>query len=340
MNLNVIFKNVGLGDSIILEWIGDDNRKKTGIINCNLHEGTNPIKDYIIEYNIIEIEFIILSSPQYKNYSGFVDLFNYCIKEKIIIHKFLHTLSFTPSIVKQLNKNIEFSKILTSSEVQLNRKQKIAQLFTLLHNLHIDKNSILRGVYLISDLNKIVLNYNLTLNFLSPSLHETQIYLDKTIKSLLGRGLHKSSTNHDANLLSSIIQLESNTEQILFTLNATKYSLRRLLKNENTSLFDKKMILAQIPNHGAKKNHTSQFWEEFKNSNSTIIVASVDSNPYNYPHKEVLEYFTEKSLQVYTTGSVRSITKNINMLNLYESPFKKNEIRFSIQNGNVITTIR
>ena len=85
---SVNFKNVGQGDSIIIEW--DD---KIGIIDCNIYKDSNPVLEYISQKDIEEIEFIILSHFHFDHFSGFPKLFDYCRDNKIKIKYFFHTIA-------------------------------------------------------------------------------------------------------------------------------------------------------------------------------------------------------------------------------------------------------
>lgn len=72
--MRITFKDVGQGDSIILEW-DKDGKKKIGIIDCNKYFGANPVLSYIKnpENKVEEIEFLILSHPHHDH---FLDLKN------------------------------------------------------------------------------------------------------------------------------------------------------------------------------------------------------------------------------------------------------------------------
>ena len=52
--INIAFKDVGQGDSIIIEW-RDEDKKGLGIIDCNIYQGQNKVLDYISLQKITEI---------------------------------------------------------------------------------------------------------------------------------------------------------------------------------------------------------------------------------------------------------------------------------------------
>src|ERR1035437_9837061 len=94
-----IFRNVGQGDSIILEW-ESEKKKKLGIIDCKSNSDANPVLDYIIKENYTSIGFLFLSHPHIDHFSGFNQLINYCIDKNIRIDYFLHTCNNMPSFWK------------------------------------------------------------------------------------------------------------------------------------------------------------------------------------------------------------------------------------------------
>ncbi|MCY7362979.1 MAG: hypothetical protein LH629_13085, partial [Ignavibacteria bacterium] len=62
--ITVLFKNVGQGDSILVEWL-NGSQKHFGIIDCNLYESRNPLLEELANRNIEFIDFIILSHLHY-----------------------------------------------------------------------------------------------------------------------------------------------------------------------------------------------------------------------------------------------------------------------------------
>jgi competence protein ComEC len=71
--VSVTFKNVGQGDSIIIDW-GSKKDRKYAIVDCNLFEGRNPILEHIKDNNVHSIEFAILTHPHSDHFSGFLEL--------------------------------------------------------------------------------------------------------------------------------------------------------------------------------------------------------------------------------------------------------------------------
>ncbi len=93
--MKISFKNVGQGDSIILESNVSDN-PVIGIIDCKKYAGKNPVIEHLKESQPKEILFIVLSHPHQDHFSGLYDLLEYCENRGIKIKHFVHTMSCHP----------------------------------------------------------------------------------------------------------------------------------------------------------------------------------------------------------------------------------------------------
>ena len=91
--MKITFKNVGQGDSIILEWNGAEGRH-IGIVDCHRYEGTNPVVQHLIDNELESIKFLILSHPHYDHYSGLLELLDFCEQQNIVIERFAHTSGY------------------------------------------------------------------------------------------------------------------------------------------------------------------------------------------------------------------------------------------------------
>ena len=101
----ITFKNVGQGDSIIIEWSNDKNEKKIGIIDCKKNDSNNPILKHIQDFNIEEIDFIYLKWNQ-KEVDDFV----------MLVDENLKRLSINP-LIGQIHKNVY--KLVISKQTSL-----------------------------------------------------------------------------------------------------------------------------------------------------------------------------------------------------------------------------
>lgn len=101
--INITFKNVDQGDSILLEWQNEEDETIIGIIDCNLKKDkSNPILNYIIKNRIQKIEFMLLSHPHFDHYSGLVELLEFIIQNKIKLRNFLHTCIYVKQYVNNM----------------------------------------------------------------------------------------------------------------------------------------------------------------------------------------------------------------------------------------------
>ena len=267
--VKVVFKNVGQGDSIILEW-KSKGKSKTAIVDCNLHEGTNPVLEHIIANDIDEIEFIILSHPHLDHFSGFVGLLNYCRSNNILINRFLHTALITPDYLKTASRSIEGDK-------------QLSKLFTLLKEMR-DKGEL--NVHAIDDNPhlKIPLGEEFNMEILAPSAIE----VDKYIKGVSYPFDEEESTgNPNANWLATVLKIYNDEVSCILTSDVESSVLSRIGKRKGND----KILLAQVPHHGSKGNLNKTFWQMRKRHSITPVVISVGENGYRHPSSDVISFF-------------------------------------------------
>jgi beta-lactamase superfamily II metal-dependent hydrolase len=90
--MKVTFKNVGQGDSVIIEW-EENQTNKIILIDCNKINGTNPVLNYLKKTKITSIHCLVLSHPHIDHFRGMLELLIYCEQEDVLIERFAHTLS-------------------------------------------------------------------------------------------------------------------------------------------------------------------------------------------------------------------------------------------------------
>jgi beta-lactamase superfamily II metal-dependent hydrolase len=282
--IKVTFKNVGQGDSIILEW-EKNNTKKIGLIDCNLYHGSNPVLDHIIENEYKEIEFLILSHPHYDHFSGILQLLEHFKLTGVRLKNFIHTSMQVPSFIKMAVRSA-----IATSEIQ--------NLFKFLKDNR-EKMGINVGYILAGSLNSTwSLSNGHSITFLSP----TQKEIDKYIaNSFYPFNDSESHDNPSANWLSTVIKIGSEDGFILLTSDADKSSLVRIDKKMNDQL-DNKLKLGQSPHHGSTYNHNNTFWKKRLYTANTPIVISVGTNIYKHPSKETLSSFLKNSYKIHSTN--------------------------------------
>lgn len=314
--LKLTICNVGQGDGIIINWKSDidsEEYDKYAIIDCNnihnrkTHNGQKfcPISHYLEQNNVREIDFILISHPHTDHFSGILPLIELCEQKGISIKYIYHTMSFTSIYGNTLPWPVR-------------GKEHESKLIKLLHKLdQINKNRTtkVRSICNTSAFSKS-LNAHLSLRFLSPTDEELSNYRKQTKTYDFENYLYKDAENNpDANLLSSVTQIFTDDWYILLTSDAPRSVLKRLQENSEERVFkDKKIIVAQIPNHGSINNHDQVFWDNCESLNNAVTFISAGEK-YDYPSEEVVEYFYNKS--GYLIGT--------NFVNGFETFFNKEE---------------
>lgn len=290
--VKITFKNVGQGDSILLEW-NENKKRKIAIVDCNLHQSTNPVLEYIIQQDIKEIEFIILSHPHLDHFSGFHELLTYCKNNHIGIGRFLHTAEVTPDFLRSATRSLEADT-------------KLFNLFNLIRQMR-DKNEV--NIYTINDNPNLIipLGEGYHMEVLSPS----SIEIDKYIRGVNFPFDEEGSTcNPNANWLSTILKIYNDKACVILTSDVESNALTRIGKKKTGRIGTDKMVMAQIPHHGSKGNLNKRFWQLRQRSEHTPVVISVGDNGFNHPSKEVIYFFNKTpNYEISTTNQFDSLQK-------------------------------
>lgn len=286
--LKITFKNVGQGDSVIVEW-QQDSLNKIGIIDCNLNNG-NPTLDYISKSGFSVIEFIILSHPHYDHFSGLNSLLEYCELKEIIIKKFLHTSQQVPEYLRVATKTAKATNelVLLFKKIRDLRKKKIIEYFT----------------YISDDCADIKLNDELNLKFLSPSVIEFEAFLQNNPIFQEEDG----DNQNESNWLSTIIKIYTSEWYVLLTSDVTRQALKRVGIQKKKE-FSNILKLGQSPHHGSAANHYDAFWKTKKCEINTPIIFSVGKNIYRHPSKETVSFFSDKknNFKIHSTNKIGAL---------------------------------
>ena len=293
--INLTFKNVGQGDSIILEWIcSKTSEKKIAIIDCNNNE-SNPILEHLISEDYKNIEFIILSHPHYDHFSGFTKVLQHCISERIFIKYFVHTCDSVPEFIQTANRT-------------KTAKKAIQELFLLMRELPLKLGTKIGAMSSDSVTNFIPIDYGIKLIMLSPSLLE----LDNYRKGVnFGKTEEEASNDTNANWLSTVFQiLLPNNTYALLTSDCSSKSLTRIGKSNFDE--DHKLLIGQSPHHGAAGNHTGTFWRMRKYDNDIPVVFSVGKNNYKHPSQKAIKDFIKYNYKIHSTGQFGALGNTLN----------------------------
>jgi beta-lactamase superfamily II metal-dependent hydrolase len=283
--IRLTFKNVGQGDSIILEWV-ENGQNKICIIDCNRFNDENPVLDHIIQNEYKVLDYLILSHPHFDHFSGFLQLLEHCKASNIKIQYFLHTCNQVPSYLKAASRSAE-----TERELQ--------RLFFFLFDNHKKMSINVAFIQGGAPNSTIIYNKQFTLKILSPTLIELNNYVRN---SKYPFNEEESTDNPKANLISTIIKIENENYYTLLTSDADKSSLIRIDKNQNQELI-KCLLIGQVPHHGAFCNHNNTFWKKRNRFYKTAMVISTGPNSYDHPSEKVMDFFLDNGFSVYSTSN-------------------------------------
>ncbi len=286
--IKVVFKNVGQGDSILLEW-QSDGFTHFGLLDCNTFNDTNPLLQEIINRKVKHLDFIILSHLHHDHYSGLPDLLQYCIDNDIKIGLFLHT--FTNDFTRILNIIVRSKKVETDTtrlldNIKIARKKKII----------IDHDGVthnFRPIHLYDDV---------YLKFLAPT-GDDSLSLSNQRSSYEKKA---SSTIPNVNIMSTIVEISNKDECILLVSDATRQTFKRI-----RHVVKKKLLMTQVPHHGSQYNLFNNFWELLKKDEGCPAVYSVGDVPKDkLPNKSVVEFFESQHFNNMSTNLVYGLAEH------------------------------
>ncbi|GEN69210.1 ComEC/Rec2 family competence protein [Chryseobacterium rhizosphaerae] len=287
--MKITFKDVGQGDSIILEW-EKAGIKKIGIIDCNKKGKLNPVLEHLKILDIEEIDFIILSHPHADHFSGMIDLLNYAESKSIKIKKFAHTLFL---LGKDFYKYLNWVEIDTAALEDL---QKLVQ-----RTEDLKKSGIILKVSPIIEGWREDLATDIYLKCLSPGQDEATVYME------IVNGepeKNRKAASSGANYLSTLFCLVKNDNYFLLTSDSELLTFERLLKEKShEELLEKSLYIGQMPHHGASKNYHKPFWDHVIKTDERHAIASAGENAkYKHPHFEVLNNFYNDGYKIHCTS--------------------------------------
>lgn len=281
--MKVTFKDVGQGDSIILEWV-KEGIPKVGIIDCRKSGKKNPVLDFIKGSDYPEIEFVILSHPHTDHYSGFVQLFKYCENNGKTIKSFYHTVD------KIGSKYFKYFEINTKDNTRLRK------LFRTADRLH--KAGQMEIKYMVEGY-RIDLFENCYLHCLAP-FHDEIVRCQEIMK--YDPITYTKAQSAAANLLSTVFKLRIGNHYYLLTSDAERVAFQNILQRRKDLLEGKQLLLCQVPHHGSFNNHEAAFWEIVDNKAANpAVVSSGEHGTYHHPHLDTLLAFDKQGYSVYST---------------------------------------
>jgi beta-lactamase superfamily II metal-dependent hydrolase len=290
--MKITFKDVGQGDSILIEWKkGDIN--KIGIIDCCNKGKKNPVLLHIENYKYDVIDFIILSHPHRDHYSGLLQLLEYIEREKITVNRFSQTITHA---------GIAYWKYFEVSSSDSRLLKKIIKKTKNLKELGlIKKNDLL------VDGKIIRIEENIELECLAPCMDDIELYL-KTVKLDADKNIKEAS--QAANLLATVIKLKIDDNFILFTSDAECSALSGIISNYSEKFKGAKFHVCQLPHHGSEKNINENFWQIVETIDKKHAMISAGQNKkYNHPSYSVIEKFYQNGFQIHCTNIVNGMSE-------------------------------
>lgn len=273
--VKIIFKNVGQGDSIIIER-QQDGEKVCSIIDCNKVGDLNPVLDHLKENSIKRIQFALITHPHTDHFSGFLDILQYSLENNIRIDRFLHTAEHSYQYYASILNSIEDQGLLID----------IYNKITALRDV-----GLCEDIYVIEsnpDL-KIPITDDLYLEVLSPSSIEKNKFANN--EDFLNQEEERGN-NPTANFLSTMIVMRSKLARdrfFLFSSDCESSVFTRIIKKNGGKLYKKKIVGGQVPHHGSLGNYNKTFWSTLKKSNPTPLAISVGKNAYKHPSAKLID---------------------------------------------------
>jgi beta-lactamase superfamily II metal-dependent hydrolase len=295
--MKIHFKNVGQGDSILLEWISK-GKNKIGVIDCKRYGGRNPIKDHFkkIDWESTDLEFIYLSHPHFDHFSGMDELISYCEKKNIFIKKFGHTFNNEQRYLDWSNLN----------DYQNSRLKELIS-----HIIELKEQRKIGNIEIIVKRYNLPLNSKFSLQCIRPSDEEQREFTRLAYK----KGFRKNNIKVQSkrfNLFSTFFLLYTNNSFCILSSDITFESLSRILAEDEEFFEGKKLLLAQVPHHGSIENHYKDFWNSLiRDINTPSVISSGEHKKYLHPHYNVVKDFSDMSFKIYSTNSINGIEEFI-----------------------------
>ncbi len=285
--MTITFKNVGQGDSIVIQW-EDDGQERICIIDCNILGRTNPVIEHLRSItDLKEIEFILLSHPHADHYSGMEELLAFCDKNNIQINYFLHTCQSVP----------EYLRIATVTNYEADT---LGSLFKFAQKLHKAGRINNFGHLNAGAPGDYTFNSRWAMRILSPS-HEEISAFNKLVHK---PAQLKDGETYRSNLLSTVIKIYDKNTHVLLTSDAEQAVFKRILRRSSGQFTKSMLILGQASHHGALTNYFEKFWKNQAYIQACPMAISVGSNGYGHPSEDVTSSLVNMGYHVVTTSGV------------------------------------
>jgi beta-lactamase superfamily II metal-dependent hydrolase len=283
--MQLIFKEVGQGDSILVQWKEGD-RDRIVIIDCNIKEdGSNPVLKHLQDLNLDRIELIVSTHPHTDHFSGILQILDYAEENRIKIGAFLHTSQYKKQFFNSAVKGNVASDALSKLFKKVLAIQKG------------DPRMPIAGINAVS--REFDLEGAWKLKFLAPY---DQDYLDFSSNSF--KHLDKGTINRgDANLLSTVIKLYEGNRYILLTGDCTQHVFSKIFLREFEKDATKGTLeLLQVAHHGSGDNYYEPLISQLNGERNVPAVISVGQNSYGHPSEDMKIELQKLGYTIYETN--------------------------------------
>jgi len=295
--MKVSFKDVGQGDSIIIEWQDAAQNKKIGVVDCKLKGKFNPVLEYLKASDYKEIAFLILSHPHEDHYSGYLELLNYIEESNKTIVRFGHTLSFAG--IESYWKYFEVSTKATTLITEIKKKW-----------FDLNKKGIIKKIDILTVNVNLHIDEQVSITCISPS-HADFLEYQRRVK--LNEVKYEKEASQAANLLSTTLKVSFGNYNYLFTSDTENFALNGAFEREPHLLKGIKFHVCQVAHHGSAKNYDPKFWEGIEIFEIQNAIASA-GNGYRHPSYKVLKAFYHSGYKVYCTNIVNGMKEFVKMI--------------------------
>jgi beta-lactamase superfamily II metal-dependent hydrolase len=292
----ITFKNVGQGDSIVIEWTDQDSNK-IGLIDCNRYSGKNPVLEHIKEKAYDSIEFAVLSHPHQDHYSGFIDLIEYCLENGIEIKRFYET---------SRHLDAQYWSYFEVDDKSTQQIVKLVQNISALYEADLTEWATL-------DVGTCIpLSQGTYLECLSPSRDEI-----REVLSMMNDDpdKNKKKVSESANLLSSVFILKTPNQSLFLSADAEIPTFDRLLNPKyGISKMAGNLRLVQVAHHGSYANFHKGFWTLVATGGGIAVTSAGIHGKYNHPNSETIEELLGLSLDIHSTNFVNGVKEILEKL--------------------------
>ena len=284
MSFFVQIFDVGHGDSLLIQ----SPEGAIGIVDCCKRGSQIPVRDFLSDKQVKQIEFIVLTHPHEDHYSGMLELLEFCDKNSIVIDKF-YDLGLNPKSL-----DLEFR----SSQSSGYYSDLMSRIFEWDKQGRFHLHECPEGMPLMQE-------SGFSISCLAPD--------SRTIRKVVGRKLNEpeSELNHFINHLSIVLLVSGPDGSALLLADSGISSQKHICGRYKF----KKVGLFKISHHGSGLSYHHPLLKLSRDSKRAKAAISTGCR-YGTPADEVMSNLSTLGIPTYSTNfpnntSVQSIETDI-----------------------------